>query len=667
MKRILLTALCLLSTLPGQETLNIRGYVKDIMNKGITDVKMTLKHKQLSTYTNEYGRYQFDENTSIATPGVIAKQSVAHISSSGIEFNLQSPDRVSIDLFQLNGRRIPLFSEELTSGKHMVAPDKLRSVAQGVYILRMKIGTQVYTTKFAQGRKTELKTGLESTPVVPGIKTRRSTGEYIDTLVISKEGYRPRNIPIKTYDDYLSFQLASPDMKYEPDYFLNDNRNSLGYLRSDEWTDIIWGGEESNDSVTSVLIHPTKDLDTSITITLIEKERQSSADWKAAVAGTWFWDSDEISIGKRDDNFYILDRTGFIVVDYEVENSDDTLAFYLTHKEINDSALVFKINYTDTIDGTEHHYSAFRAVLTSGADNPGERVQDTLTFDDFTLKYGHEDPLLMNLLGFSVNSDGHVYLSENIETKNFNCIAFQSESEVSGIDTLTFTLYDLYALGEFRPEEFALLPLIESNGWNHLSDPSSEVKSSWANDITTLSLTRGASDEDAGKWPYAAAHYVVNPKGNFGNLKAIHIEYVYPPEGDTIALSLERGECLGADSADNWKYGSFRVLLPPGYEDDWAKAKYSEYRQPGDTVSDLFFVDLFTMNWGDDPNAAYQLGDTIDQAFLNEANAIAFFSEKDNGKDGGAADGDSVSLTILNLKLVGKSPFLYDILPRTNR
>ncbi len=657
-------------TLLFSETVRVGGFVTGPDGVPLENALVSLTNKNVGTRTDAEGYFMIDGSTSITNVSTPLSHPSVTISSSALNLSLVESQSVDLSIIRLNGQTIPLFSGDLTAGTHSIAFQE--NLGTGVYLLRAKIGTTVSTMKFMSGTSTAISPKMISiaTGTTGAPETMRSTRAVdIDTLVVSHDGYRTRSTPLTSYITMIHpIILGKLGKLWDPSELENNDTLITGSRWGYIWTDIIWKNSDLMDTLTSVIIDSVATeamydgvvgTNGGVVAQLIRQENNSTLSTKTSGVAIQFENPRAKTIHDK------------MFVTYKVESADDTLALHLT-KTRNHS--LFDINFTDSTDGILRHYSSFRAVLTTGANNPGVMVTDTLTLNDFSLKYGQDDRELMNILGYTVHADGEVYLDENRAVEEVHIegmpyeefsqwIVFEAESEGMAGDTLNLTVEDfsyLY-LGNFNEDFVNGLELIETNGWFPIHDGSSTVNTEWVNGTTKITLERGASNENEKQWAYSGVVSVLNDKGNLTNLDFLDITFIAPQKGDTIALSIERGERLGAGAEDANRYGSFRVIIP--WERDSLNMHSSDTLVPGAVTTISFNPSDFSMNWSDDPSYPYQKDDRMTPDFLLEANAIGIFSERDIGIGGSAEKGDSLTFEILDLSFRGSHGLQTDILP----
>lgn len=631
------------------ENINLRGTITNAKGEPVSNVSVELLSTDNGTTSNDEGYFKVDENIPITSNYQISGLNKFQFIDNRLIINIDKSSDVSVKIVKLNGQMINLFSGTIEAGYQVIATDCIKNLAKGIYILLVEIDGYLYKRKIITENSYS---NISSTNTFKSnSRVQRATNNrytIVDTLKFSKNGYKTKHVPICKYDyDLQEVRLRYPDILSDSSDFINNDKRTFNV----EWTDVEWFGDGESDSITSVNFLDTNYLNP-IKVELICKERENdSTDWKTAALGGVFLGVQEY----EGDDYWemealeLYDNMGFMVVEYKVDNSDDTIAFSLT---TSDTSYTFFVGYEHELG----YYSSFRAVLTNGANNPGKFVRDTLTFRDFSLIYGNENTLLMNELGYNKNHDGNVYLHENKQVlKDLVAYSFQTEANIEGNDTIVLTVKDVEFWGNYRSETVDGMPLLKRGGFIGIHDENSQVNIDIKDSSIHLEMIRGASDGQADKWAYAAALGVFNPEGTFENLSTIHIKYIVPRLTDTLSIGIERGERFGADIQEDWAYGSFRCPI-------WYDTAYEDVNA-GDTMNMSIGMDMFIMNWGDNDSARYQFEDTIDQAFLREANAISFFCETDNGPLGAAEHGDTLILEILEISLTGKNGFDMQITP----
>jgi len=664
-----LVYLLLTVTISIAEVMHISGFVYDPYGEPATGAQVTLAHQNYSTTTDGNGFFLLDETTALLNASnANANQQVA-FTATGIQLQLSSSMQVELSIVKLNGQILPLYSGNISAGSHTIPFSNVGNLAKGVYILQSKIGTHYSAVKFISGESSL--SSISPSPIKTEAVTRSRAFVSVDTLLISKNGHRTRTVELSSYSQFFNTILLSKLGRiYALTELLNDDTLTISRTNVYDWTDVAWGGDNVNDGVTAVIIDSAASTkDTLVSAILIRKSRENdTSDYKTAAIGTYV----RANIMSGETNPLSMDM-GRIEITYMVEKSTDTLAFYLAPAAYEGS---FHLGFVDSSKGIKRDVSMFRAVLTSGAENPGIFVSDTISLHDFSLKYGQDDIELMRDLGYTKNDDGNVYLDENDvisfgngesgSIKNIMFLAFEGESEEVRNDTIALKIRSIRVAGDFYPDTVNGLELIEASGWLPIHDSLSSVNTVWNNGTPTINIKRGASNESENKWAYAGAIGVLNSNGNLGQVSTIRMTYIVPDEGDTVALSLERGERIGAGDKDDNRYGSFRIVIP--YAADSLDSLFGfTGHKPGDTVSIDYSIFDFVMNWGDDPTAPYQYGDTLTHDFLKEVNSIGIFSEKDNGTNGSAKDGDSVSFKLLELVFIGNDGLSEEILPLTTQ
>jgi len=658
MKQII-AGLLLMGSLVFGENIRIGGFVVGPDYTPLSGVQVYLKTNGKSTFSDSTGYFMIDDNTALI-PNVSNNVARAFgVNKSSVQLRLDAGQNVHVDLISLTGRTISLFRGALSAGVHSIPLLDDHSVAMGVYILRITTGSVQNSVKIIPGVTT-----IPFTQAVTQTKISAKSvrANEIDTLMVSMPGYRTRTVPLSSYSQlFNSIMLSRLGKLWDPAELENNDLNSYSAGNYyEDWTDITWNNNDYSDSKTAVIFDTVKATEENLcaSVRLI----RNAGGGKTAAAGSWItYDGMEIP----------ENSTHSLIVSYRVAKPSDTLSLYLTKSFIGIDTESFSIGDSVTINGIVHYYSAFRAVLTNGAKKPGEFVTDTVHLTDFTLKYGQDDQELMDSLGYVVNEDREVYLHENqaaIKGDYFNvlnnlpCVVFESESEGIDGDTIDLDIKEVKHefRGNFLGDAVDGLIQIENNGWFPIVDQSSSVASSWDNGTATLKIQRGPSDESNNQWAYAGALGMLNSKGSLEHLRSLSVTFEAPAQGDTVALSIERGQRFGAGDEENNRYGSFRVVIP-SY--DSIEYSYGDTLIPGETYTFDIELNEFTMDWGDDPTARYQMGDTIDVPFLTEANAIGIYSEKDNGTYGAAAKGDSLTFKIHSIRLYGSHGLQREILP----
>lgn len=620
----------------------ISGTIVDPDNKPLKDATIKLLNRGWVEKSDGNGYFKLDGIVSNAFSHFESSLNLLNIEQNYIIIDLEKSQNVSINLHTINGKKITLLSNLRLNGKNRILCNKLNNLADGIYVLTAKLSDKSISRKIIMTNSKAFFNHKLSKSKNISIRSNKRDVPSFDTLLIEMDGFYKRRFTIRdSVRDYGRIVLGRNTPIYDSTYIFGLDELVI----KNHWTDIVWWGPDSvDDGITKAIILDTSSIDT-IDATLIV-DRGNNADeppYKCASVGVPF--QPYIYYHDYSRGIKILEYTKQIIVSYMVESPDDTLAFFITTG--NDLSGIYSIGLKENINGEDRYYSAFRAVLTKGADNPGEIVKDTLTYDDFSLQYGQDDFLLMNKIGYNINPDGSIYLKENLFVLDtLSAFAFESEANISGVDTTTLKVCEIKLIGGYHEKSYSFMPYFKRSGWLYQHDSTSSVDVEWHNDneAFTVTLIRGASDADNNHWSYAAAQSIINPKSSFDQILHYSIKYVCPNENDTLAVSLESLDKFGADIEEDWAYGNFRVELFK--EED----PFDTTLKAGDTITNGYRYDSYTLNWADTNKTSLRINDNFDYRYkASNVNSFAFFSEKDNGPGGDAEKGDTLIFTILDV------------------
>ncbi len=201
----------------------ITGVVTDEMGLPIDSVSVHLSVKDTTVYTDLNGFFELGESTPISTKTINRNLNIVHCNNRQISISLNQPSNVSLSICNLRGQIVFSYKENMVQGFKSI---NIASLAQGIYLLNIQIGTNRYTQKFKRGNTLSLRT-IDQTGIqaVSG-RALPVSNIIIDTLTFSKDGYNITSKNITSYSEnfepiVLEKQIIDDDFKvigYLPQY-----------------------------------------------------------------------------------------------------------------------------------------------------------------------------------------------------------------------------------------------------------------------------------------------------------------------------------------------------------------------------------------------------------------------------------------------------------------
>ena len=179
------------------------GNVRDVVSQApIADVQVDLMHSPLNATTNFFGDFLLKNEATDSLSK--APQSFRFYNNSIIwdgDFELD------IEMFAIDGRRLFIETDVINNGAYL-----LPNLPIGVYLIRLRAKGEWHSFKaFSNGRRTHIADSKAEWH-------RSSVPQNPDTLLLSKEGFYSRQIPLLGNDTLLNIGLLKKENK-TLDYF----------------------------------------------------------------------------------------------------------------------------------------------------------------------------------------------------------------------------------------------------------------------------------------------------------------------------------------------------------------------------------------------------------------------------------------------------------------
>jgi beta-glucosidase len=163
-----------------------------------------------ATYTSIAKRLSWDFSLSDGTFG--GKSSTALPQSQDARITLFADGPVSVDIFDVNGKKVTTVSGKLDKGTYLFQPFSAK-LSPSMYVLKIKSGNTVICQKMLPVRNS--KTGFTialSSSNSPAVLAKKLAA--IDTVRVGKTGFTPQFVPITTYtDDIGTVTLTAIDIE----------------------------------------------------------------------------------------------------------------------------------------------------------------------------------------------------------------------------------------------------------------------------------------------------------------------------------------------------------------------------------------------------------------------------------------------------------------------
>jgi hypothetical protein len=207
------------------QTVSLTGSVVDNSSqKAIAGASVVLKGFGVSAITDATGKFTLKSILALPLNRGISFSS-PFIKNSSLYFSIGfAGENVSLDLFNLRGRTLASVASRLPAGNYSCDMRGLldKKAASGFYIVRARIGAGTVTHKLFY-------TGETRTPFVfkpaASLEGSGKTGAAADSVVVSKEGYVRKAVPVTVYiGDLGAIGLVSSLIPITPanaDHFLD--------------------------------------------------------------------------------------------------------------------------------------------------------------------------------------------------------------------------------------------------------------------------------------------------------------------------------------------------------------------------------------------------------------------------------------------------------------
>ncbi|HEX2956160.1 MAG TPA: glycoside hydrolase family 3 protein [Chitinispirillaceae bacterium] len=242
---LLLTAM--LFTLPIQAQ-TIRGKVVDKRSKGIAGVQVSLKLKGTTTTTDMSGTFTLNGTATLFPHSSLQLNHTVWINKYSICFYMDRAEKVSIELFNMNGKRAGnIYECTFQPGTFSVPVSSLTGTgnAAGVYIVRFTKGSELLTFPFNALSTTTA--GFFSVKSNSSVLAKQLT--TIDSLIVSKDKYITISKAVNPSTDQ-DVGTITLELVNDPDILIEKKVDSLLALMSiDE--KIAQTGEAVVNAVTS--------------------------------------------------------------------------------------------------------------------------------------------------------------------------------------------------------------------------------------------------------------------------------------------------------------------------------------------------------------------------------------------------------------------------------
>jgi hypothetical protein len=175
----------------------------------IKDATVKLTSTNSPVATDSLGKFNIESTGIRRQQAVVNKDIAPELNGNSIQFAITSPQKIKIEQFNLNGRKIySLFSQQLKPGVYDYNLNTIVNKAAGVYIIKVAIGQNSQYFKSSalksEHRKNTVSnsSSLEKNNMMPGLSKRSAV---IDTLVASHPQYALCKQPV--YEGVFNYQI----------------------------------------------------------------------------------------------------------------------------------------------------------------------------------------------------------------------------------------------------------------------------------------------------------------------------------------------------------------------------------------------------------------------------------------------------------------------------
>jgi beta-glucosidase len=218
---VVVLVIALASTVAAQ-TINLSGNVVDTTGAPIASVTVRLQTADTLTWTDSLGRFAIVRGATQAMRQALpAAAGSAVMTDHTLRFALDNDERVTVELFDLAGRRVRTFLDgRLRQGRY--ALDVLPAeAAQALYTVRLTVGGRAATfalLRTDRGDRPRALSNRTSSERGPGLARRLAS---VDSLVVSKMRYNTVKIGLDTYSgNYPNIVLHVDAIEWRVDSLL---------------------------------------------------------------------------------------------------------------------------------------------------------------------------------------------------------------------------------------------------------------------------------------------------------------------------------------------------------------------------------------------------------------------------------------------------------------
>jgi hypothetical protein len=183
---------------------NLNGAVSNKSGLPLENAIVTLEKLNVDTVSNAGGAYVLSRTVDIKRRLSLKGNDIS-IKNGILIFNNSTTEKIKVEQFNLNGQREYLIEKKLVHGQNAI--NLLKNLRGQVSVLRISLDKSVYTVKTNQVSGT---LHLEDIARISDQRDAAITAE-VDTLRVSKAGYKSARIPLMSYSGTVNVVLESLD------------------------------------------------------------------------------------------------------------------------------------------------------------------------------------------------------------------------------------------------------------------------------------------------------------------------------------------------------------------------------------------------------------------------------------------------------------------------
>lgn len=191
------------------ESISISGSISG-NGTPVSGARVTLKNRaDLVATTNSSGEFTLNNTSAVHKMNVTKfADATVRISNNTLLFSSAKKfNTAHVRLFDILGKQV--FSREFSNTTSGILAVPLTIASTQVSLIQLNIDNECYTSKFINGISVNLISGRSSVQSSTNFQKNAASAAFIDSLIITAQGWKNRIIPLESYTETISTEILA--------------------------------------------------------------------------------------------------------------------------------------------------------------------------------------------------------------------------------------------------------------------------------------------------------------------------------------------------------------------------------------------------------------------------------------------------------------------------